>query len=249
MVMLRDLAWQRLAPAPPPAPPGLAYVVKPLGTRRDVVGPVAEWLAAWASRTGLRFTERPLDAMPLAAQLAAVQTTAVLVTPAGSSYNALAVFLPGWTAVVVLPQCGGCDPAAPDLREGCDADSLYARPCTVEEFGIDVVWPRPALRILRYPATLEETVPRAGHLDVVVSWTKLEPLLEEARALAAPAGRILAMRAEAGLEEEAVPRATLEPLEELEPRCAGDCAACVGEAPLPDAERREACAACDECGA
>ena len=77
MVMLRDLAWQRLAPAPPPAPPGLAYVVKPLGTRRDVVGPVAEWLAAWASRTGLRFTELPLYAMPLAAQLAALQTTAV----------------------------------------------------------------------------------------------------------------------------------------------------------------------------
>ena len=85
-----------------------------------------------------------------------------------------------WSSVVVFPQCGGCIPAA-DIQESCDGDSLYQRGCSVEEFGFDVVWPRPNLQKLWYVADLEQdTAVRVGHLDIIVHEHKLAPLLAEA---------------------------------------------------------------------
>ena len=54
------------------------------------------------------------------------------------------------------------------------------RPCSADEMTFDFVWPRPLLRIFWYPATLQDTEERVGHLDVRINQGLLVAVLEEA---------------------------------------------------------------------
>ena len=110
-----------------------------------------------------------------------LQPLVILLSHAGSPYNALAAFLSPWSSVIVFPHCGGCIPTD-DSQEDCEADSLYSWPCSAEEMSFDWIWLRPALNILRCPATLEETSIRVEHLDSIVYRDKLELLLQQAEA-------------------------------------------------------------------
>ena len=185
MRLLRDWAYERILEHPGQSPPGtpgtLALVPKPLGERRDLANreEVATWLADWAEAHHLQYVELRLWDMNLPQQLTALRQVRILVTHAGSTHAASSTFLPDWASVIVIPQCGGCKPAD-DIREECSGDSLYMRPCSADEMTFDFVWPRPLLRIFWYPATLQDTEERVGHLDVRINQGLLVAVLEEA---------------------------------------------------------------------
>ena len=190
MRLLRDWAYSRLlgitagsarARAGGAGGAALGFALKPKGVRRAVANgeEVKVWLRDWAETKNLEYMELRLWTLSLEQQLQVLQRMHVWVTHGGSTHTASSIFLPDWASVIVIPQCGGCKPTE-DIQQECSEDSLYSRPCSVEEMTFDHVWPRPLLKILWYPASLQDTEERVGHLDLKIRHELLLAVLEKA---------------------------------------------------------------------
>eukprot|EP00439_Symbiodinium_sp_Y106_P074032 s637_g14.t1 len=186
MRLLRDWAYSRLLGTTGSARSradgaALGFALKPKGVRRAVANgeEVKVWLRDWAKTKNLEYLELRLWTLSLEQQLQVLQRMHVWVTHGGSTHTASSIFLPDWASVVVIPQCGGCKPTE-DIQQECSEDSLYSRPCSVEEMTFDHVWPRPLLKILWYPASLQDTEERVGHLDLKMRHELLIAVLEKA---------------------------------------------------------------------